>query len=77
MQRTYYGEESNIGAIDPQFNGISCDAVLEEFEQAFNDIKADPSKTPLWQVIIGKYHPTFLGDCKRRKIGPSRWLNLG
>ena len=61
------GKESNIGAIDPQFNGISCDAVLEEFEQACNDIKADPSKTPLWQVIIGKYHPTFLGDCKKAK----------
>ncbi len=59
------GKESNIGAIDPQFNGISCDGVLEEFQQACEDIKVDPSKIPLWQVIIGKYHPTFLGDCKK------------
>lgn len=57
------GKESNIGAIDPQFNGISCDGVIEEFQQACDDIRTDPSKTPLWQVIIGKYHPTFLGDC--------------
>lgn len=61
------GKQSNIGAIDPQFNGISCDAVLEEFDQACADIKKDPSKIPLWQVIIGKYHPTFLGDCKKAK----------
>ena len=61
------GKQSNIGAIDPQFNGISCDAVLEEFEQACLDIKVDPSKIPLWQVIIGKYHPTFLGDCKKAR----------
>ncbi len=57
------GKESNIGAIDPQFNGISCDGVIEEFQQACDDVRKDPSKISLWQTIIGKYHPTFLGDC--------------
>lgn len=59
------GKQSNIGAIDPQFNGISCDGVIEEFEQACRDVRMDPSKISLWQTIIGKYHPTFLGDCKK------------
>ncbi len=61
------GKESNIGAIDPQFNGISCDGVIEEFQQACDDIRKDPSKIPLWQTIIGKYHPTFLGDCVKAR----------
>lgn len=61
------GKQSNIGAIDPQFNGISCDGVIEEFEQACKDIKTDPTKFGLWQVIIGKYHPTFLGDCMKAR----------
>lgn len=61
------GKESNIGPIDPQFNGVSCDGVIEEFKQACDDIKKDPTQIPLWQVIIGKYHPTFLGDCVKAK----------
>lgn len=59
------GKQSNIGPIDPQFGGMSCAGVIEEFENALNAIKADPSSTPLWQVIISKYHPTFLGDCQK------------
>jgi hypothetical protein len=44
--------------------GVPCQAVLDEFEKAIEDIKANPSAAPLWQVIISKYHPTFLGACK-------------
>ena len=59
------GKQSNLGPIDPHFNGISCVGVLEEFENALNDIKARPESIYLWQQVIGKYHPTFLGDCKK------------
>lgn len=59
------GKQSNIGPIDPQFGGMSCAAVIEEFEKAKEDIKMNPASAPLWQVIISKYHPTFLGDCKK------------
>lgn len=59
------GKQSNIGPIDPQFGGMSCAGVIEEFENALNSIKLDPASTPLWQVIISKYHPTFLGDCQK------------
>ena len=38
--------------------------VLDEFEQAKNDIKTNPSSAPLWQAIISKYHPTFIGTCR-------------
>lgn len=59
------GKQSNIGPIDPQFGGMSCAAVIEEFETAKKDLAANPKAAPLWQVIMSKYHPTFLGDCKK------------
>lgn len=58
------GKQSNLGPIDPQMGGIACQAVLDEFEKAKSDIKANPHAAPLWQVIISKYHPTFLGACQ-------------
>lgn len=59
------GKHSNLGPIDPQMGGLACQAVLDEFEQAKLDIKSNPHAAPLWQIIIGKYHPTFLGACKQ------------
>lgn len=59
------GKQSNIGPIDPQFGGMSCAGVIEEFENAVSSIRDNSASIPLWQVIISKYHPTFLGDCKK------------
>jgi ATP-dependent protease ClpP protease subunit len=58
------GKQSNLGPIDPQMGGVACQAVLDEFKQAKDDIKANPSSAPLWQVIVSKYHPTFLVACQ-------------
>jgi hypothetical protein len=58
------GKQSNLGPIDPQMGGVPCKGVLDEFEQAKTDIKTNPSSAALWQAIISKYHPTFLGACK-------------
>jgi membrane-bound ClpP family serine protease len=59
------GKHSNLGPIDPQMGGLACQAVLNEFEQAKEDIRRNPQSAALWQVIIGKYHPTLLGACKQ------------
>lgn len=59
------GKHSNLGPIDPQMGGLACQAVLNEFEQAKQDVKQNPHSAALWQVIISKYHPTFLGACKQ------------
>ncbi len=59
------GKQSNLGPIDPQMGGIACQAVLDEFKKALADVKANPSSAALWQVIIGKYHPTFLIACEQ------------
>jgi len=72
------GKHSNLGPIDPQMGGLACQAVLDEFEEAKEDIRKNPHSASLWQVIIGKYHPTFLGSCKQAIEWSdkmvSRWL---
>jgi hypothetical protein len=59
------GKQSNIGPIDPQFGGMSCAGVLEEFNKAIVQTTKNPHCIPLWQTIIAKYHPTFIGDCEK------------
>jgi ClpP class serine protease len=58
------GKQSCLGPIDPQMGGVPCQGVLAEFELAKQDIKNNPQSLGLWQVIISKYHPTFLVSCR-------------
>lgn len=58
------GRQSSLGPIDPQMNGIACQAVIDEFERAKREVSANPATLGLWQVIISKYHPTFLTACE-------------
>lgn len=61
----FMGKESNIGPIDPQFGGIAAHGVIDEFEEAINAITANPNSLPIWQTLISKYNPTFLGECRK------------
>lgn len=58
------GRQSSLGPIDPHFNGLACQAIIDEFQQAIIDVTKNPSSLGIWQNIIAKYHPTLLGDCK-------------
>jgi len=58
------GKQSNLGPVDPQYGQISAAGVIEEFEKAFREIKLDPDKAKVWQFIIGRYAPSFLGQCE-------------
>lgn len=58
------GEQSSLGPIDPQMGGVACQAVLDEFKDAIQQIAAQPSSLGLWQVIISKYAPTDLTSCQ-------------
>lgn len=60
----WMGKHSNLGPIDPQLQGVPTYGVLKEFREACKQVKKEPSKIPLWQTIIGKYHPTFLSRCE-------------
>jgi ATP-dependent protease ClpP protease subunit len=59
------GRHSSIGPIDPQLMGIPAHGVIEEFQQAAKEIKADPSRAAVWQPIIAKYPPAFVGECQK------------
>lgn len=61
----FMGKQSSLGPVDPQFRGIPAHGVLEEFEQARKEIGNDPKTIPLWQPIIAKYPPTFIGECEK------------
>lgn len=58
------GKQSSLGPIDPQTGGVACQAVIDEFKRAVHEVAADPASLGLWQVIISKYHPTFLTTCE-------------
>jgi Serine dehydrogenase proteinase len=64
-QEIIMGLHSSLGPVDPQMGGIPAHGVVEEFQQAADEIKADPSKIPVWQPIIAKYHPTLIGECQK------------
>lgn len=59
------GKHSNLGPIDPQFRGIPCQGVVEEFQEAIDAIQENPGSLPIWQVIVSKYHPAFVGECQK------------
>lgn len=59
------GKQSSLGPIDPQIGGMAAHGVIEEFDTAHREIKADPSKMSVWQPIIARYNPTFIGECQK------------
>lgn len=59
------GKQSSLGPIDPQIRGIPAHGVIEEFTRAAKEIKEDSSLIPIWQPIIAKYSPTFIGECEK------------
>lgn len=80
-QSIVMGKQSNLGPIDPQVNGLPAQGVIEEFKNAVDEVKGNPDALPLWQSIIGKYHPTFLGECQKAMDWSERlvenWLISG
>ena len=59
------GKHSSLGPIDPQFAGMAAHGVVEEFNRAHEEIKADPTRAYVWQPIIQKYSPTLIGECEK------------
>ncbi len=59
------GKQSSLGPIDPQLNGLPAHGVIEEFQRAAREIQANPAMIPIWQPIIAKYSPAFIGECEK------------
>ena len=75
------GNQSSLGPIDPQLGGIPAHGVVEEFNRAKQEIAQDASTIPVWQPIIAKYPPTFIGECEKAIAWSnemtSEWLKTG
>ncbi|KGV72448.1 serine dehydrogenase ase family protein [Burkholderia pseudomallei MSHR3951] len=61
----WMGRQSSLGPIDPQFGNIPAHGVIEEFKRAYSEIVEDPRTIPIWQPIIAKYNPAFIGECEK------------
>lgn len=61
----WMGRQSSLGPVDPQFNGIPAHGVLEEFNRALLEIENNPKTIPIWQAVVAKYPPAFLGECEK------------
>jgi hypothetical protein len=73
-QEILMGSHSNLGPIDPHLRGIPTFGVIREFRRAYREVKKDPSKTILWQTIIGQYRPTFLGQCENALVWSNKFV---
>lgn len=69
------GKQSNLGPIDPQFGGMSCAGIIEEFDEASRAVCQNPELARIWGPIISRYHPTFLGDCKKAMAWADSMVN--
>lgn len=59
------GKHSSLGPVDPQIGGVPAHGIVEEFEKAHQEIKADPSKLAVWQFVLQKYPPNLVGECQK------------
>lgn len=75
------GKHSSLGPIDPQIAGMPAHGILEEFEEAKNEIAKDPRTAAVWQPIVGKYNPTLIGECRKAiswaESIVTKWLSSG
>jgi hypothetical protein len=56
----WMGSHSNLGPIDPQFGNRPAVTLLDEFQRAFDEIKADRAKLEVWRPILSQIAPTML-----------------
>lgn len=56
------GNQSSLGPIDPQINGIPAYNIVEEFECAKNELKYNDN-IQYWSIRLSKYPPAFILEC--------------
>lgn len=59
------GRHSSLGPIDPQVGGVPAGAIVEEFRDAVDAVKKDPSTAPIYQQMVSRYPAAFVGQCEK------------
>ena len=68
------GKHSSLGPIDPQIMGMPAHGVVEEFNTAVEQIKEDEANVSVWQPILAKYPPTFIGEAQKAIVWAERMV---
>ncbi len=84
-KRIVMGRQSQLGPIDPQFQGpqgsVSATAVTDVFDRAKKDIEADLNLAHLWAPILQTLGPSLLVDARHALSYGERmvagWLETG
>lgn len=63
-EEIFMGKHSSLGPIDPQVNGMPAQSVLDSFDKAHDEIKADPTRILVWHPILSKYNLSFRDQCQ-------------
>jgi ATP-dependent protease ClpP protease subunit len=75
------GKHSSLGPIDPQIRGVPAHGVIDEFNQAKQEVAADPATIPIWQTLLGQYPPAFVYQCRQAiawsNNNVEEWLKTG
>lgn len=58
------GNQSSLGPVDPQFNGIPAYNIVEEFGEAKSDLQKNPANYHFWQIRLQQYPAAFLKSAK-------------
>lgn len=54
------GNQSSLGPIDPQFNGIPAYNIKMEFEEAQKDLLTNPGNAQYWAIKLQQYPAAFM-----------------
>lgn len=57
------GKHSFLGPVDPQLGSIPCLNILQEFDEAREDIIANPNSVAYWEMRLKEYYPGIYKQC--------------
>lgn len=75
------GKHSSLGPIDPQIGGVPAHGLIEEAQNAVQQVALAPHTAPLYQMLFAKYGPTTLGEAQKAIDWSNKmvteWLETG
>ena len=54
------GKQSSLGPVDPQFNGIPAENIVQEFIDAKLDLEKNPQNAQYWAIKLQQYPAAFM-----------------
>lgn len=70
------GNHSCLGPVDPQLGHIPCYNILKEFDQAREDIIANPNALEYWKLRLGEYYTGIYTQCEDAVALGDELLNI-